>query len=53
MKLERGTVILVDLDPAIGQAENNLRPCILDSDTLAAIEERLRLLLGLPVAAAD
>ncbi len=61
MNLDRGSVVLVGLDPTVGHEQRGLRPCIAVSDKrrihrlfgrvaadeLAAIDQGLELFLGL------
>ncbi len=47
--LERGTVILLDLDPARGHEQRGLRPCIAVSDPDVVGDQRFRLIGVVPV----
>jgi len=49
MRLERGTVVLVDLDPARGHEQRNVRPCVVVSDPLVAADQRYPLLGVVPL----
>ena len=45
----RGTVVLLDLDPARGHEQHGLRPCIVVSDPEAAADQRYPLIGIVPV----
>lgn len=49
MKLERGTVALVGLDPALGHEQRGLRPCIIVSDPAVTQDQRYPLLCVVPI----
>lgn len=49
MKLERGTVVLVDLDPTVGHEQRNVRPCVVVSDPAVASDQRYPLLGVVPL----
>ena len=36
MKLDRGAIVLVDLDPTVGSEQRGIRPCAVISDPVAA-----------------
>ena len=40
MRLERGTVVLVDLDPNVGHGQKSVRPCVVVSDPMVATDQR-------------
>jgi mRNA interferase MazF len=47
--LDRGTVILLDLDPTIGHEQRGIRPCIVVSDPDVVADQRFPLLCVIPV----
>jgi len=49
VKLDRGTVILLDLDPTIGHEQRGVRPCIVVSDPDVVADQRFPLLCIVPV----
>lgn len=49
MKLDRGSVLLVGLDPTVGHEQRGTRPCVLVSDPDVARDQRYPLLCVLPV----
>lgn len=49
MKLDRGSVVLVALDPTVGHEQRGLRPCIVVSDPDVAEDERFPLVCLVPV----
>ncbi|MBN8733672.1 MAG: type II toxin-antitoxin system PemK/MazF family toxin [Acidobacteria bacterium] len=49
MRLARGTVIAVDLDPTIGHEQRGLRPCIVVSDPDISSDQRFPLIGIVPV----
>jgi mRNA interferase MazF len=49
VKLERGTVVLVGLDPTIGHEQQGQRPCIAVSDPTVNADERFPLIAIVPV----
>lgn len=49
MKLGRGSVVLVELDPAIGHEQQGLRPCIVVSDPDVIGDQRFPLVCVVPV----
>ncbi len=49
MRLERGTVILLDLDPTIGHEQRGVRPCVVISDPEVVADQRFPLLCVVPV----
>lgn len=40
MTLERGTLVLVELDPTVGHEQRGVRPCIAVSDPAVNAEQR-------------
>ena len=51
MKLDRGTVVLLELDPAIGHEQRGTRPCIAVSDPAVNADQRFPLIAVIPVTA--
>jgi mRNA interferase MazF len=49
MKVERGTVLLVELDPTVGHEQRGLRPCVVVSDPEVTGDQRYPLLAVVPV----
>jgi mRNA interferase MazF len=49
VKLERGTVLLVQLDPTVGHEQQGVRPCIAVSDPAVNADQRFPLLAVVPV----
>jgi mRNA interferase MazF len=49
VRLERGTVVLVDLDPAVGHEQRNVRPCVVVSDPIVATDQRYPLIGIVPL----
>lgn len=49
MKVERGTVVLVELDPTIGHEQRGARPCIIVSDPAINDDQRFPLIAVVPV----
>lgn len=49
MRLGRGTVVLVELDPVVGHEQKGLRPCIVVSDPDVTGGQRFPLLCVVPV----
>lgn len=49
MRIERGTVVLVELDQTIGHERRGLRPCIVISDPAVNAEQRFPLIAVVPV----
>jgi len=47
--LDRGTVVLVELDPTIGHEQRGLRPCITVSDPTVNADQRFPLIAVVPV----
>lgn len=50
MKLERGTVALVLLDPAVGHEQRGTRPCVIVSDPDVTADQRFGLVAVVPVS---
>jgi len=49
VKLDRGTVILLDLDPTVGHEQRGVRPCVVVSDPDVVADQRFPLLCVVPV----
>src|SRR5438132_7196149 len=49
VRLHRGTVILLDLDPTIGHEQRGVRPCIVVSDPEVISDQRYPLVCVVPV----
>ena len=49
MNLERGTVVLVELDPTVGHEQRGVRPCIAVSDPAVNTDQRFPLIAVVPV----
>lgn len=49
MTLERGTVVLVELDPTLGHEQRGVRPCIAVSDPVVNADQRFPLIAVVPV----
>jgi len=47
--LERGTVVLVELDPTLGHEQRGVRPCIAVSDPAVNADQRFPLIAVVPV----
>ncbi len=50
MKLERGTVALVALDPTVGHEQRGRRPCVIVSDPDVTADQRFGLVAVVPVS---
>lgn len=49
MNLDRGTIVLVELDPTIGHEQQGVRPCIAVSDPAVNTDQRFPLIAVVPV----
>lgn len=49
MRLGRGAVVLVELDPAVGHEQRGMRPCVVVSDPDVIIGQRFPLVCVVPV----
>lgn len=49
MTLDRGTVVLVELDPTVGHEQRGVRPCITVSDPIVNADQRFPLIAVIPV----
>jgi mRNA interferase MazF len=49
LTLERGTVVLVELDPTVGHEQRGMRPCVAVSDPAVNADQRFPLIAVVPV----
>lgn len=49
MTIDRGTLVLVELDPAVGHEQRGTRPCIVVSDPEVNADQRFPLIAVVPV----
>jgi mRNA interferase MazF len=49
VKIDRGTMILVELDPTVGNEQRGLRPCIAVSDPAVNADQRFPLIAVVPI----
>jgi mRNA interferase MazF len=49
MKLQRGTVVIVDLDPTKGHEQRGVRPCVVVSDAAVNMDQRFPLIAVVPI----
>lgn len=49
MIVERGTVVLVELDPTVGHEQRGVRPCVVISDPAVNTDQRFPLIAVVPV----
>ena len=49
MTLERGTLVLVELDPTVGREQQGVRPCIAVSDPSVNAAQRFPLIAVVPI----
>jgi mRNA interferase MazF len=49
VRLDRGTIVLLDLDPTIGHEQRGMRPCITVSDPDVIADQRFPLIAVIPV----
>lgn len=47
--LDRGTVVLVELDPTVGHEQRGVRPCVTVSDPIVNADQRFPLIAVVPV----
>lgn len=47
--VDRGTVVLVELEPAVGHEQRGVRPCIVVSDPAVNADQRFPLIAVVPV----
>ena len=51
MRLGRGTVVLVSLDPTVGHEQQGSRPCVVVSDSVVSEDQRFPMLAVVPITA--
>ncbi len=49
MTLDRGTVVLVELDPTVGNEQRGVRPCVTVSDPTVNSDQRFPLIAVVPI----
>ena len=49
MKVDRGTLVLVELDPTVGHEQRGVRPCLAVSDPAVNADQRFPLIAIVPV----
>ena len=49
MRLGRGAVVVVELDPTVGHEQHGVRPCVLVSDPEVISDQRFPLVCVVPV----
>jgi len=49
MTLDRGTVVLVELDPTVGHEQRGVRPCVAVSDPAVNTDQRFPLIAVVPL----
>lgn len=49
MQLDRGTVVLVALDPTVGHEQRGVRPCLAVSDPAVNADQRFPLIAVVPI----
>jgi mRNA interferase MazF len=49
VKLDRGTIVLVELDPTVGHEQRGVRPCIAVSDPDVNADQRFPLIAVVPL----
>ena len=49
MRLSRGAVVVVDIDPTLGHEQHGVRPCVLVSDPEVISDQRFPLVCVVPV----
>ena len=50
VRIQRGTVVLVQLDPTRGHEQRGTRPCVVVSDTEVSQDQRFPLLAVVPIS---
>ena len=50
MKIERGTVLVVSLDPTVGHEQRGARPCVVVSDPIVTQDQRFPMVAVVPLA---
>jgi mRNA interferase MazF len=51
--LDRGTVVLVELDPTVGHEQRGVRPCLAVSDPAVNADRRFPLIAVVPITGTD
>ena len=49
MRIERGTLVLVGLDPTVGHEQRGTRPCVVISDPVVAEDQRYPMIAVVPI----
>ncbi len=49
MNIDRGTVVLVELDPTVGHEQRGVRPCVVVSDPAVNADQRFPLIAVVPL----
>jgi mRNA interferase MazF len=49
VRLERGTIVLVELDPTLGREQRGVRPCVVVSDPAVNDDQRFPVIAVVPV----
>ncbi len=49
MTLDRGTIVLVELDPTVGHEQRGVRPCVAVSDPAVNADQRFPLIAVVPI----
>ena len=49
MKVDRGAIVLVELDPTVGHEQRGVRPCIAVSDPAVNADQRFPLIAVVPI----
>jgi mRNA interferase MazF len=49
VKIERGTIVLVELDPTVGHEQRGVRPCVAVSDPVVNADQRFPLIAVVPI----
>jgi mRNA interferase MazF len=49
VKVDRGTIVLVELDPTVGHEQRGVRPCIAVSDPAVNADQRFPLIAVVPL----
>ncbi|MGH9412014.1 MAG: type II toxin-antitoxin system PemK/MazF family toxin [Vicinamibacterales bacterium] len=49
MTIDRGTIVLVELDPTVGHEQRGVRPCIAVSDPAVNSDQRFPLIAVVPI----
>lgn len=49
MNIQRGTIVLVELDPTVGHEQRGTRPCVVVSDPAVNSDQRFPLIAVVPI----